>query len=70
MLLLVAAVFAFAAGRRRRRGSSRRRAGPVITDPDELAAAEDEVRGLDAFSRPEDADERLPDWGPGAGPRP
>ena len=38
-------------------------------DPDELAAAEEEVRRLDAFTRPEHADEQLPDWGPGVGPR-
>jgi hypothetical protein len=35
-------------------------------DEEELAAAEDEVRSLDAMSSPEDAAEHLPDWGPGA----
>ncbi len=35
-------------------------------DAEELAAAEQEVRDLDAFTSPEDADDHLPDWGPGA----
>jgi hypothetical protein len=35
-------------------------------DEEELAQAEDEVRGLDAMATPEDAAEQLPDWGPGA----
>lgn len=35
-------------------------------DYDELEAAEDEVRELDAFTDPEEADDQLPDWGPGA----
>ena len=36
-------------------------------DEDELRAAEEEVRDLDAFATPEDAEEQLPDWGPGTG---
>jgi hypothetical protein len=68
LLLLLAAVFAWmAGGRAGRRG--RRRAHPGVTDPDELAAAETEVEELDAFTSPEDADDQLPDWGPGAGQR-
>ena len=35
-------------------------------DYDELADAEREVRDLDAFASPEEADEELRDWGPGA----
>lgn len=34
-------------------------------DDEELAQAEDEVRGLDAMATPEDAEKQLPDWGPG-----
>lgn len=34
-------------------------------DPDVLADAEAEVRGLDAMASPEDAADHLPDWGPG-----
>ena len=69
LLLILTAAFAWMIGDRRRRRVGSRRAGPAVEDPDELAAAEEEVRGLDAFTRPEDADEQLPDWGPGAGPR-
>ena len=69
VLLIFAAAFAWMIGSRSRRRASSRRAGPAVEDPDELAAAEEEVRELDAFTRPEDADEQLPDWGPGAGPR-
>ena len=35
-------------------------------DLDELAAAEQDVQELDAFTTPEEADEELRDWGPGA----
>jgi hypothetical protein len=38
-------------------------------DEAELLAAEDEVRDLDAMATPEDADDQLPDWGPGASGR-
>ena len=32
---------------------------------EETVAAEQEVRDLDALTTPEDADDELPDWGPG-----
>lgn len=32
---------------------------------EETLAAEEEVRDLDAFTTPEDADDELTDWGPG-----
>jgi hypothetical protein len=35
-------------------------------DYDALGAAESEVQDLDAFASPDDADEDLHDWGPGA----
>jgi hypothetical protein len=35
-------------------------------DDARLRAAEDEVRGLDAMTPPDDADQHLTDWGPGA----
>ena len=35
-------------------------------DVEELEAAEEEVRDLDTMTTPEDTDDELPDWGPGA----
>lgn len=35
-------------------------------DPEELEAAEEEIRELDVFTTPDEADEHLPDWGPGS----
>lgn len=52
--------------RRVQRVASRRRVGSEGVDREVLEAAEEEVRELDAFSTPEDADDELPDWGPGA----
>jgi hypothetical protein len=43
--------------------------GDPDTDHEVLSEAEEEVRGVDAFASPEDAEEDLPDWGPGA-PKP
>ncbi len=40
--------------------------GESDIDHDELGAAESEVQDLDAFASPDDADEDLHDWGPGA----
>lgn len=45
--------------------------GTVLKDDidiDELMAAEEEVQELDAYTQPEEADEELRDWGPGAPP--
>lgn len=67
LLLLLVAVYALTVGSRGRRKARRRRA--AVEDPNELAEAEDEVKELDAFTEPDDAEEKLPDWGPGAGPR-
>ena len=42
--------------------------GTTRTSPDadgDTLEAEQEVRDLDAFTGPEDADDELPDWGPG-----
>ncbi len=39
--------------------------GRHADDPEALEDAENEVRNLDAFATPEDAEEDLPDWGPG-----
>ena len=60
LLLLVAAVGAWLLRPRTHRQSEN-----PIEDPDELEEAEDEVRDLDAFTTPEEAQEDLPDWGPG-----
>lgn len=35
-------------------------------DHDELTEAEREVRDLDVMTSPDEADDHLPDWGPGA----
>jgi hypothetical protein len=35
-------------------------------DREVLGEAEEELEGLSASARPEDADDELPDWGPGA----
>jgi hypothetical protein len=43
---------------------ARRRVGAPRPD-DETIEAEREVQDLDAFTSPEDADDQLPDWGPG-----
>ena len=40
----------------------------IDIDIDELMAAEEEVQELDAYTQPEEADEELRDWGPGAPP--
>jgi hypothetical protein len=52
--------------RRIRHGTTARRRDDADVDRDVLEAAEREVRDLDAFSTPEDAEDQLPDWGPGA----
>ena len=38
---------------------------PEDVDAETLAAAEQEVRDLGVSTSPEDADDELPDWGPG-----
>jgi hypothetical protein len=38
----------------------------AIEDPAALTDAESEVSDLDASASPDDADDQLPDWGPGA----
>lgn len=35
-------------------------------DYEELSRAEEEIQGLDGSVKPDDADEHLSDWGPGA----
>lgn len=46
------------------------RRGPKRSEPDidydELSAAEREVQELDSSTGPDEADEKLRDWGPGA----
>jgi len=56
----------------RARGDERPTAGEERDEWEEkeLRDAEDEVRNLNTFATPEDADDQLPDWGPGAGPGP
>jgi len=64
LILLVAAVMVWLIGRPR--ASVRNDGiGGANVDREILEEAEDEVRDLDAFTSPEDADDDLPDWGPG-----
>ncbi len=49
----------------RGRGRGRGRMAESRLD-EETVAAEQEVRDLDALATPEDADDELTDWGPGA----
>ena len=64
VLLALAAVLAgiFASGK----GSGRRRQRSPDVDEAELAEAEEELRQLDTGVSPDEADEELDDWGPGA----
>ncbi len=59
--LAVAALVAWIV--RRPRGPTR---ASDDVDREALEAAEREVRDLHAMTSPEDADDQLPDWGPGA----
>ena len=68
-LLLLLAGVALLMTRRVLRARPARPAHDDDVDRDVLEAAEEEVRDLGAFTAPEDADDELPDWGPGA-PRP
>ena len=67
VLLAVALAIALFALPLRKRSQVERFLGEIdrTEDEEELAQAEEEVRGLDALASPEDAAERLPDWGPG-----
>ena len=60
-LLLIAAVGAWLL-----RPPTHRQSNNPIEDPHELESAQEEVRDLDSFASPEDAQDDLPDWGPGA----
>ena len=62
LALAVALVWIFAG---RAGNAGRRRHSPDV-DEEELAHAEDELRRLDAGATPEEAEEELDDWGPGA----
>jgi hypothetical protein len=68
LILLVVAVLAWIVGRPRATAGSDRDQEDDI-DREVLGQAEDEVRDLDTFTSPDDADDDLPDWGPGA-PKP
>jgi cytoskeletal protein RodZ len=45
---------------------ARSNSGSPELENDETREAEDEVQDLDAFTSPDEAEEELPDWGPGA----
>ena len=65
LILLVAAVLIWLLGRPRR-AENNEDGSDADVDREILEEAEDTVRGLDAFTSPDEADEDLPDWGPGA----
>ncbi|MFQ5549697.1 MAG: hypothetical protein ACE5FJ_00495 [Gemmatimonadales bacterium] len=65
VLLLVAAVLLWLFVRPRRSDRSAT-AKPDDIDRNELAAAESELEDLRWDVTPEEADESIPDWGPGA----
>lgn len=44
----------------------RPRPGRIPAEDPDLVEAEEEVRELDAMTSPDEADDHLPDWGPGA----
>lgn len=71
VLLVVAAGLAwiFIGPGRSHRADPTRAAGDEAVDRDELAAAEEEVRDVHPLASPEDAEQELRDWGPGA-PKP
>lgn len=62
LLALLAVLYWFV--RRPARAPAGTRRGDV--DEEILSAAEDEVRDVDTFAAPQDAEEELRDWGPGA----
>ncbi len=71
LLVLLAAglVWLLAGGRLSRRPEPRDVVGDHRdddADADTLREAEDELRDVNAFTSPEEAEEDLPDWGPGA----
>lgn len=68
LLLLVAAVLVWLVGRPRV-AADIEHTGDEDIDREILEEAEDEVRDLDTFTSPEEADDDLPDWGPGV-PKP
>jgi hypothetical protein len=67
-LALVGAMLWIVRARGREHGSGRDERD--AWEEKELRDAEEEVRDLDTFATPDDADDQLPDWGPGAGPGP
>lgn len=66
LILALLAVFVWLAGRPRSPRADTEAARGADVDEDVLADAEDEVQDLDSFATPEDAEDQLPDWGPGA----
>jgi hypothetical protein len=64
ILVVLLAVFYWLVKRPKGRPRPVPRRGEV--DDETLAAAEDEVRDVDPFASPEEAEEELRDWGPGA----
>ena len=63
--LLALAGLAWLIGRGRRK-SARPADRSESIDRDVLEQAEEEVRGLGTFATPDEAEDELPDWGPGA----
>jgi hypothetical protein len=66
LAVLAASLAWLLAGGRRRRARRGRLEDRDAVDEDVLGEAEDELRDLNAFTSPEEVEEELPDWGPGA----
>ena len=64
LVLLALAVLAWLLGRGRRKARPPADRTEHI-DRDVLEEAEREVRGLGSFTTPDEAEDDLPDWGPG-----
>ena len=64
LLLLVIAFIAFVAIPPRANSSAVEPTDDI--DLDELTKAENEIEELDVMTSPEDAADKIPDWGPGA----
>ncbi len=64
LLALLAILYWFVRRPTGHRRPDPRRGGDV--DDETLAEAEDEVRDVDPLASPEEAEEELRDWGPGA----
>ncbi len=66
LILAILVILVWLAGRPRASRTDAEPSRGSDVDEDVLTDAEDEVQELDSFATPEDAEDQLPDWGPGA----